>query len=91
MSDPIIEAGQEPDGPEHIWLQPDCCADPGTGRLWCQDNVFDDCDEGMPATEYIRVDIAARKVAEERERCAAIASHAGLPEIAIAIRKAPGK
>jgi hypothetical protein len=34
------------------------------------------CEDGVPATEYIRADVAARKVAEavaaERERCAAI-------------------
>jgi hypothetical protein len=31
----------------------------------------------------------AEAVAQERERCAAIASHSGLPELAIAIRNNP--
>jgi hypothetical protein len=36
---------------ERIWLQPTCCAG-YDGRLWCQDNVFDDgeCEDGAKAT-----------------------------------------
>lgn len=42
---------------EIIWLQPRCCEDGGReGRLWCEDNTFD-CDEGVPATKYIRADL----------------------------------
>lgn len=31
---------------ETIWLQPWCdkCAASGESRLWCQDNVWDQCD-----------------------------------------------
>lgn len=46
---------------ERIWLQPECCADPGSGRLWCQDNVFSgECDDGHEPTEYVRADLSAR-------------------------------
>jgi len=48
---------------ERIFLQPDCCADPDTGRLWCEDPSPEDCDQGAPWTEYVRRDIF-----EERER-----------------------
>ena len=48
---------------ERIFLQPDCCADPDTGRLWCEDPSPEDCDQGTPWTEYVRRDIF-----EERER-----------------------
>lgn len=73
---------QEGTGPDRIWLEPDCCADPSTGSLWCQDNVWvGTCEDGVPATEYIRADVAARQVAEaiaaERERCAKIAENPG--------------
>lgn len=44
---------------ERIWLQPECCADWDTGRLWCQDPDPVDCDDGVPWTEYVRADIAA--------------------------------
>lgn len=44
---------------ETIWLQPRCCEDgEREGRLWCEDNTFD-CDEGIPATKYIRADLVA--------------------------------
>jgi hypothetical protein len=42
---------------ERIFLQPDCCADPDTGRLWCEDPSPEDCDQGAPWTEYVRRDI----------------------------------
>lgn len=44
---------------ERIWLQPKCCAGEFEGRLWCQDNVFDDgeCEDGAKATEYVRADL----------------------------------
>ena len=69
---------QEGTGPDRIWLEPNCCADPSTGSLWCEDNVWQGtCDDGVPPTEYVRADVATRKVAEavaaERERCAKIA------------------
>lgn len=48
---------------ERIWLQPNCCTSPYDGRQWCEDNVFE-CDDGNPAVEYIRADLAAERIAE---------------------------
>jgi hypothetical protein len=42
MSDPTV-----------IYLQPECCADPDTGRLWCEDDAPVDCEEGAPWTKYV--------------------------------------
>jgi hypothetical protein len=41
---------------ERIWLQPKCCASEYDGRLWCEDNAFDHCEDGAAATEYVRAD-----------------------------------
>jgi hypothetical protein len=54
-------------GPERIYLEPECCIDPGTGRLWCEDDVFE-CEDGKHAVEYVRADIAA-----QTERAAVVA------------------
>jgi len=40
---------------ERIWLEPDPCCDPDVGRVWCQDNLWDDDD--LPATGYVRADM----------------------------------
>lgn len=47
------------EGPGEIWLQPWCdgcerhCHDE-YGRTWCQDNVYDDCEEcGRKAVRYV--------------------------------------
>lgn len=40
--------------PARIWLQPECCADPDTGRLWCEHNEPVECPDGQPWTEYRR-------------------------------------
>jgi hypothetical protein len=48
---------KEPDGPDRIWLEPDCCSDPSVGRTWALHNEWEDCEEGVPATEYVRVDL----------------------------------
>lgn len=45
------------DGPEGIFLQPSCCASPDTGRLWCEHDAPEDCDERRPWTPYIRADL----------------------------------
>ena len=89
-------AAQEGTGPDRIWLEPDCCADPSTGSLWCQDNVWQGtCEDGVPATEYIRADVAARQVAEaiavERERCAKIAENWKSPRLGITVARQPGR
>ena len=44
---------------ERIWLQDANDADYDEGRLWCQDNVWDDIDENNPPTEYVRADLHA--------------------------------
>ena len=41
---------------EFIWLQPECCADPDSGRLWCQDPDPEDCEDGNVWTKYVRAD-----------------------------------
>ena len=43
--------------PEVIYLQPECCADPEVGRLWCEDDAPEDCEDGKPWTKYV---LAAR-------------------------------
>jgi len=45
--------------PKEIWLEPACCADPHSGRLWAEDNPFPECDDGVQPTRYIRADLAA--------------------------------
>jgi len=42
MSDPAV-----------IYLQPACCADPDTGRMWCDDDAPVDCEEGALWTKYV--------------------------------------
>ena len=50
--------------PEAIYLQPECCADPDTGRLWCEDDAPVDCEDGKPWTKYVRADMAEQQAAE---------------------------
>lgn len=63
---------------ERIWLEPECCAEPGVGRTWCSVNEWTccpagECDAPKP-TEYVRADlVAAREAAAAlamREACA---------------------
>lgn len=63
---------------ERIWLEPECCAEPGVGRTWCSVNEWaccpaGECDAPKP-TEYVRADlVAAREAAAAeamREACA---------------------
>lgn len=44
---------------KRIWLQPECCADPANGQVWCQDPDPEDCEDGAPWTEYVRADLLA--------------------------------
>jgi len=36
-----------------IYLQPECCAEPSVGRLWCKDSEPMPCDAGVPWTKYV--------------------------------------
>lgn len=69
---------------ERIWLEPECCAEPGVGRTWCSVNEWaccpaGECDAPKP-TEYVRADLVeAREAAAAeamREACALIADAA---------------
>lgn len=48
-------------GTEHteIWLEPICAEGSPDGRLWCQDDVFEPCEEcGAKQVRFVREDIA---------------------------------
>jgi hypothetical protein len=49
---------------ERIWLEPECCACPDTGRLWCQDKVWPSGECKVEPTEYVLA--AALSAAEAR-------------------------
>lgn len=36
-----------------IYLQPECCANPDLGRLWCQDDAPETCPDGESWTPYV--------------------------------------
>ena len=40
--------------PDRIYLEPDCCADPHSGRMWCEDPDPVPCEDGQHWTEYLR-------------------------------------
>ena len=42
--------------PAEIYLQPECCADEGVGRVWCDHDAPVDCEDGVPWTRYVRAD-----------------------------------
>jgi hypothetical protein len=42
--------------PEVIYLQPECCADPAVGRLWCEGDAPADCEDGKQWTKYVRAE-----------------------------------
>ena len=42
--------------PTEIFLQPECCAIPGEGRLWCEHDAPESCMDGVPWTRYVRAD-----------------------------------
>ena len=48
--------------PKEIYIQPDCCADPETGRMWCEDPDPIDCDDGVPWTRYVRADVVEQMI-----------------------------
>ena len=41
---------------KRIYLQPECCADPDTGRMWCENPDPESCEDGNHWTEYVRAD-----------------------------------
>lgn len=40
-----------------IHLQPECCADPEMGRVWCENTDPEPCEDGVPWTKYLRADL----------------------------------
>jgi hypothetical protein len=46
--------------PDVIYLEPKCCADPDTGRCWCEDDIFYNCEDGHKATKYVRADLGGK-------------------------------
>jgi hypothetical protein len=44
--------------PAEIFLQPECCASPDTGRMWCDHDAPEDCDDGKPWARYVLADQA---------------------------------
>jgi len=55
--------------PAEIFLQPECCAVPGEGRLWCEHDAPEDCEDGVPWTRYVhadQIDRLRRELAEAR-------------------------
>lgn len=58
---------------ETIWLEPACCGENAeTGRTWCQHNVYA-CEDGVPATRYVRADMADARERRLREALEIIA------------------
>ena len=47
-----------------IYLQPECCADPDMGRLWCQDDEPETCPDGEKWTPYVLASELAKKQAD---------------------------
>jgi hypothetical protein len=41
--------------PKEIFLQPECCASPDTGRMWCEHDAPVDCEDGAPWARYVLV------------------------------------
>ncbi len=39
--------------PKEIWLEPECCADPSVGRMWCEHEEPVKCEDEVPWTKYI--------------------------------------
>ena len=55
--------------PKEIFLQPECCADPDVGRLWCEHDAPEDCEDGKPWIRYVHadeIDRLRRELAEAR-------------------------
>lgn len=52
-ADDTGKGGIVSDDPREIYLQLECCADPVEGRLWCEDDEPQKCEEGVPWTRYV--------------------------------------
>lgn len=62
------------DGPEGIFLQPRCCASDSEGRLWCEHDAPEDCEDERPWTPYIRADLNAAVIRERDQLLAELAA-----------------
>jgi uncharacterized protein YjiS (DUF1127 family) len=47
--------------PTRIYLQPECCADPDTGRMWASQPDHE-CEHGVAWTEYVLAEEILRAV-----------------------------
>lgn len=52
----------------HIWLEPECCADPSTGRMWAPDNPWLTGDCEATGVEYVRAELVAEIEAAAEQR-----------------------
>ena len=48
-----VKINRKADTHEELWLEPECCADPYTGRMWAQDDVGPCPDCGEPWVKYV--------------------------------------
>jgi hypothetical protein len=62
-----------------IWLEPQCAAEAGEDRQWCQDDVWGECDEcGTPSVKYIiatEYDALVKALMDIRQAAAGPADH----------------
>jgi hypothetical protein len=45
------------DDHKEIFLQPPCCVNEDIGRLWCEHDAPENCEDGTPWTKYVRADL----------------------------------
>ena len=66
MSAPNLNRGEAMSAIDHneIYLQPTCCVNEDVGRLWCEDDDTEYCEDGKRWTRYVRADIHDAAVAE---------------------------
>ena len=42
--------------PKIIYLEPECCADEYLGRIWCEDDEPEECEDGVKWSKYVLVE-----------------------------------